>query len=111
MGSARTVTGVGPRNVFMFTGTAAGGETDMTVDNLLGGVTATYEGHGVYGIQHNIGNTAYCGQFIAEADSGDDYFCFIINRDINGITMQTVLHDGTPGKPNFIHGTIHDGGG
>ena len=109
MGSARIVTGVGPRNVFMFTGTAA--TEALAVDNLLGGVTATYEGNGVYGIQHNIGNTAYCAQFTLETTLNDGYICYITDRSINGITMQTRNTSNAAVNPSFIHGTIHDGGG
>tara|TARA_Y100000034_G_scaffold56088_1_gene68777 strand:- start:447 stop:788 length:342 start_codon:yes stop_codon:yes gene_type:complete len=113
MGSARTVTGVGPRNVFVFTGTAAGGVagTVLTTDNILGGVTAAWRGTGVYSIDHNIGNTAYCCQFTAERDTGDDVLCYVVDRGVNGVTCQCEGAGGGGVNATFVHATIHDGGG
>jgi hypothetical protein len=107
MGSARTVTGVGPRNVFMITGTAS---ATPIVDNLLGGVTAGRSGVGVYQIDHNIGNTAYCCQFTGEDVADADVFCYAVDRGIDGVTCQCVSN-GIAYEVDFIHGTIHDGGG
>ena len=107
MGSARTVTGVGPRFCFM-ADTSAGG---ATTDNLIGGVTGQRITQGKYGFQHGLGHTAYMANFIAE-DGSVVLFCEILERGLNGITMGTYNASGSLTEcTGFVHGIIHDSGG
>jgi hypothetical protein len=120
MGSARTVTGVGPRCAFTVEATAESGGaagSGMTSDNIIGGITATWEGTGVYHFVHNLGNTAYVAMFTTENEAGNPVGverCGITSggRGINGITCEvTIASSGVAKDPKFIHGIIHDGGG
>ena len=114
MGSAITVTGVGPRFTFTVGGTVAGlvAGGGLTTDNLIGTVTATWEGTGKYHIKHNLGNTAYVAQFTTE-NSGARLGCGLSgDRGTNGITLSVdISSTGVAWDSDFIHGVIHDGGG
>ena len=103
--SARTYIGVGPRHTFMFNGTGA----SIITDNLLGGVTASYQGTGSFYVEHGIGNTGYAVLFTAEHSSFANVF--VTARGINGLTLEIEDAAGANIHPAFVHGCIHDGGG
>ena len=109
MGSARTVIGVGPANLFTFAGTAGSGITDMTTDNHLGTVQGVYSGIGSYHIQHTIGNTGYVGIFTAEYNGFANIV--ITHRGATGCSLAVRNEAADAINPAFIHGALHDGGG
>lgn len=109
MGSARTVIGVGPVNLFTFVGTGGSGVTNMTTDNHLGTVQGVYSGVGSYHIRHTIGSTGYVGIFTAEHSSHANIV--ITARGTAGCTIAVSNASGAAINPSFIHGSLHDGGG
>jgi len=113
MGSARAVTGVGPRFCFTFAGTGGSGVTNLSVDNHIGTVTAWRHpaSAGMYGIQHDLGNTAYVVNANCERATTTYGSVTITHRGTTGCTFE-VRDLGAGGiDPSFVHCTIHDAGG
>ncbi len=113
MGSARTVTGVGPRFCFTFSGTGGVGVTNLSVDNHIGTVTAWRQpgSAGVYGVEHNYGSTAYAVNINCER-TADVWGNVTINyRGTTGCTFEVRDLGANAIDPSFVHCTIHDAGG
>ena len=111
MGSARTVTGVGPRFCFTFAGTGGSGVTQMAVDNHIGSVVANYHTAGVYGIVHDYGSTAYVVNVNCEREAGAWGTVTINYRGTTGCTFEVRDLGAAVINPAFVHCTIHDAGG
>jgi len=109
MGSARTISGVGPRLCFIVEGDNS--DNGVTVDNLIGSCTAARDGGGIYNVTHNLGNTAYAVSFTPEYTANDDVLCYLVDRDTHGFTCQCEAAGGGAVDPLFIHMVVHDSGG
>jgi len=109
MGSARTISGVGPRLCFIVHGDNT--NRGVTVDNLIGSCTAARSGSGIYNVTHNVGNTAYAVSFQQERETADNGICLLVDRDTHGFTCQCEAAGGGSVNPMFIHMVVHDSGG
>jgi len=106
-GSARQVTGVGPRHAFIIDDLGPAGAAN--VDNIIGvDVTCTRGGDGEYIISHSLGHTGYVISVTAEMADEQEAICNAKTRSGTTFGIEVYTDGGAPQDAVQIHGIIYD---